>query len=90
VQLGQKLSKASTLLYRLTFRRVDVSDLKISSVELIPLYSQPTRIGMPGINYIEDRRDDPVDSHRGIYNTLDLGWAAKQFGSQTGFTRFVT
>jgi outer membrane protein assembly complex protein YaeT len=89
VQLGQKLSKASTLLYRLTFRRVDVSDLKISSVELIPLYSQPTRIGMPGINYIEDRRDDPVDSHRGIYNTLDLGWAAKQFGSQTGFTRFV-
>jgi outer membrane protein assembly complex protein YaeT len=89
VQLGQKLSKASTLLYRFTFRRVNVSDLKISSVELIPLYSQPTRIGILAVNYIQDRRDDPVDSHRGIYNTLDLGWAARQFGSQTGFTRFV-
>ena len=89
VQLGQKLSKASTLLYRLTFRHVDVSDLKISSPELIPLYSQPTQVGMVGMNYIQDRRDDPVDSHRGVYNTVDVGWAARQLGSETGFTRFV-
>jgi outer membrane protein assembly complex protein YaeT len=89
VQLGQKISKASTMLYRFTFRRVSVSNLKISSVELIPLYSQPTRIGILAVNYIQDRRDDPVDSHRGVYNTLDLGWAAKALGSQTGFTRFV-
>jgi outer membrane protein assembly factor BamA len=40
VQVGQKLSKASTLLYRFSFRRVSVSDL-IVSPELIPLYSQP-------------------------------------------------
>ena len=89
VQLGQKISKASTLLYRFTFRRVSVSNLKISSVELIPLYSQPTRIGILAVNYIQDRRDDPVDSHRGAYSTLDLGWAAKALGSQTAFTRFV-
>ena len=89
VQLGQKLSKASTLLYRFTFRRVSVSNLKISSIELIPLYSQPTRIGILAVNYIQDRRDDPVDSHRGVYSTLDLGWAAKSFGSQTAFTRFL-
>jgi outer membrane protein assembly complex protein YaeT len=89
VQLGQKLSKASTMLYRFTFRRVSVADLKISSVELIPLFSQPARVGIFAVNYIQDRRDDPVDSHRGVYSTLDLGWAAKAFGSQTAFTRFL-
>jgi outer membrane translocation and assembly module TamA len=89
VQLGQKISKASTLLYRFSFRRVSVSDLKISSVELIPLFTQPARVGIFAVNYIQDRRDDPVESHRGIYNTLDVGWAARTFGSQTGFTRLV-
>lgn len=89
VQLGQKISKATTLLYRFSFRRVSVADLKISSVELIPLFSQPARVGMLSVNWIQDRRDDPVDSHRGIYNTLDVGWAARALGSQTAFTRVL-
>jgi outer membrane translocation and assembly module TamA len=39
------------------------------------------------INYIQDRRDDPVDAHKGIYNTVDLGLASKVFGSQVSFVR---
>jgi outer membrane protein insertion porin family len=89
VQMGQKISRASTLLYRLSFRRVSVSDLKISSIELIPLFSQPARIGSFAVNLIQDRRDDPTDSHRGVYNTVDAGWAARQLGSQTAFTRLI-
>lgn len=89
VQIGQRISRASTLLYRLSFRRVSVSDLKISSVELIPLLSQPARIGMFAMNFVQDRRDDPTNSHRGIYNTIDAGWAARQLGSQTSFTRLI-
>ncbi len=89
VQVGQKISKASTLLYRFSYRRVNVSDLKISSVELIPFYSQPARIGMMATNFIQDRRDDPTDTHRGIFNTLDIGWAPRFLGSATAFTRFL-
>jgi outer membrane protein assembly complex protein YaeT len=87
-QVGQKVSKASTMLYRFSYRRVSVTDL-IVSPELIPLYSQPARIGMASTNYIEDRRDDPSDAHRGVFNTLDAGWASKYFASQSDFTHLL-
>ena len=87
-QVGEKLSKASTLLYRFSFRRVSVNNL-IVSPELIPLYSQPARIGIFSVNYIQDRRDDPSDAHRGVFNTLDIGWASRAFASQADFTHFV-
>jgi outer membrane protein assembly factor BamA len=41
------------------------------------------------MSYINDRRDNPTDSHRGIYNTVDVGIALPQFGSQTDYTRLV-
>jgi outer membrane protein assembly factor BamA len=90
VQLSQRISKATTLLYRYTYRRVsiDQATLKISPL-LIPLLSQPVRLGLLSGNMIQDRRDDPVDPRRGIYNTLDLGLAEKVFGSQRNFLRFL-
>jgi outer membrane protein insertion porin family len=88
VQIGEKLTRASTLLAGFSFRRVSVTDLKVSP-ELIPRFSQPARIGMWTTNYILDRRDDPTDPHRGIYTTLDLGWASHTFASQADFTRLI-
>ena len=86
VQLTQRLSKPSTLLYRFSYRRVSTSNLKIDP-NLIPLLSQPVRVGILSINYIQDRRDDPLDAHKGIYNTVDVGLASKVFGSQVSFAR---
>jgi outer membrane protein insertion porin family len=86
VQLSQKLSKPSTFLYRFTYRRVSTSDLKVDP-NLLPLLSQPVRVGILSVNYIQDRRDDPLDAHKGIYNTVDLGLASKIFGSQVNFAR---
>ena len=86
VQLSQKLSKPSTLLYRFSYRRVSTSDLKIDP-NLVPLLSQPVRVGIFSANYIQDRRDDPVEPHKGIYNTVDIGLASKIFGSQVNFGR---
>jgi outer membrane protein assembly complex protein YaeT len=90
VQLAQKLSRANSLQYRYTFRRVtlDPNSLKITP-QSIPLLSQPVRVGLIGGSFIQDRRDDPVNSHRGILNTVDLAYAAKGFGSETTFTRLL-
>src|SRR5207248_5640810 len=88
VQLSQKLTRANTALYRFTYRRNSVSSLNINPL-LIPLYSQPVLIGILAASFIQDRRDDPTDSHRGVLNTLDFGLASKIFGSQSGFTRFL-
>ena len=47
------------------------------------------RVGFVSTTFIQDRRDDPVDAHRGMYNTLDLAVASNVLGSQTGFGRLV-
>ena len=90
VQLAQKLSRANSIQYRYTFRRVtlDKNSLNITP-QLIPLLSQPVRVGLIGGSFIQDRRDDPVNSHRGVLNTVDLSYAYKGFGSETDFTRLL-
>ena len=89
-QLSQRISKATTLFYRYTYRRVsiDQATLKITPF-LIPLLSQPVRLGLISGGFIQDRRDDPVDPHKGIYNTLDVGLAEHVVGSQRNFLRFL-
>ena len=87
-QWRKSLTRANSVQYRLTFRRVDISNVVISP-ELIPLLSQPEQVGMFSMTFIQDRRDDPINSHRGIYNTIDAGISLKQLGSETVFTRVL-
>ncbi|HWB85590.1 MAG TPA: outer membrane protein assembly factor BamA [Bryobacteraceae bacterium] len=89
-QLSQRLTKATTMFYRFAYRRVSVnqSTLKITPF-LIPLLSQPVRVGILSINMVQDRRDDSIDPHKGVYNTVDLGLAERIFGSQRNFLHFL-
>jgi outer membrane protein assembly complex protein YaeT len=87
-QLAQRLSRANSVQYRLTFRRVRLTDIVVTP-ELIPLYSQPDQVGIFSTTFIQDRRDDPINTHRGMYNTIDAGIALKQLGSEVEFTRLL-
>lgn len=89
-QITQRFSKATTFLYRYAYRRVSVDQgtLKISPL-LIPQFVQPVRLGMLSLNAIQDRRDDPLDPTKGIFNTLDLGIAERIVGAQRNFFRFL-
>jgi len=93
IQIEQVMSRTqnhvpvTTLLYRFTYRRVRATDIVVST-NLIPLYSRPVRVGMPSLTYIRDRRDDPIESHHGSYNTFDTGVASGVFGSEAAFGRF--
>lgn len=89
-QLSQKISKPTSLFWRFSYRdsRVNASTLKINPL-LIPLYAQPARVGVFSMSLIQDRRDDPANAHRGIYNTLDGGIASGILGSHTKFFRFL-
>ncbi len=90
VQLAERLSRANTLQYRYVYRDVfvDPNSVKINE-QLIPILSQSVRVGGVSTTLITDRRDDPTDAHRGLYQTIDLGYAGKAFGSQTSFVRIV-
>ncbi len=88
IQLGQRVSRATTFQYRFTYRDVFVDPLSVKiTPDLIPLLSQSVRDGVLGGSFIQDRRDDPTDARRGIYNTVDLGLSLKAFGSESEFTR---
>ena len=89
-QLGQRLTRASSMQYRLTYRRVSVDEttLKIEP-QLIPLLSQAVRIGIASLTFIQDRRDDPVDARKGWYTTVDAGVSLRAFTSASDFWRLL-
>ncbi|HEX3878331.1 MAG TPA: POTRA domain-containing protein [Bryobacteraceae bacterium] len=90
IRLNQQLGKGLKLSWAYTNRRVsiDQSTLKISSL-LIPLLSQPVRLGLISGSIIEDHRDDPVEPHKGYYFSADLGLAEHFLGSQRDFARLL-
>jgi outer membrane protein insertion porin family len=87
-EIKQTWSKATDLLYRFTYRRVSVpSGSLVIDPTLIPLFSQPVRVGIPSFAWVHDTRDDPTNSHKGIFTTFDIGAASSIFGSQANFGR---
>jgi outer membrane translocation and assembly module TamA len=88
VRTSQRLTRASTLVLGFAYRRVSTGSINIPAL-LIPQFSQPVRIGMPSASYIQDHRDNPADAHSGFWNTLDVGYASKYFGSQRTFARIL-
>ena len=88
VQLTQQVSPRTTLLYRYSFRKILVSDLKILPEE-IPLFQQPTLVSQFGISWVRDTRDNPADATKGTLNSADFGLADTYFGSSASFTHFL-
>ena len=90
VQFSQKLSKPTTLLVRYTWRdsQVDQSTLKINPL-LIPLYSQSSHVAEIGGSIVQDKRDDPSNAHRGMYNSIDTALAEQYFGGNKNFLRVL-
>jgi len=86
----QRYSRATTIIYRLSYQRVrvDPSSLVIDP-NLIPLYSRPVRIAMPSMTWVRDTRDNPVDTHKGTYNLVDLGLATSALGSESNFGKVL-
>jgi outer membrane protein assembly factor BamA len=87
VQLTEQVTPLTTALYRYTFRRVVVSNLKILSQE-IPLFNQPTLVSQFGVTWFRDSRDNPADASKGSFNSADFSDADTNFGSSASFLRF--
>lgn len=91
-QLEQVIGRDVTMLYRFSYRRVKVDPNSFPvnfDRNTIPLFSRPVRVGIPSITFLRDRRDDPINSTKGTYNSADLGIAANFFGSEANFGRLL-
>jgi outer membrane protein assembly complex protein YaeT len=88
VQLVEKVSPSSSLLYRYFYRRVTASQI-VNTIqpEEIPLLSQPTLVSGFDVTYARDRRDNPSDAKHGNFNTVDASIASTKLGSSADFFR---
>jgi outer membrane protein assembly complex protein YaeT len=84
VQISQKFSKATTGMFRYSYRRVSASQIVIP-VLLIPQLLQPVRLGVLSANVVRDHRDNSGNPHRGSLNSADIRLASRWFGSQRSF-----
>lgn len=88
VQVGQRRSRALNVLYRISIRDVEVDEATLNiDPGLIPVFSQPVRVTVFSTSLIHDRRDDPLDSTKGMLNTLDFGYAPGILARRTSYTR---
>lgn len=88
-RVTQKVKKADTFIYDFQYRRVSVNQNSLQvTANLIPLLSQPVRVGGPGFSWYHDTRNPtPLDATKGMYFTLQEFLANGVFGSQTNFNR---
>ncbi len=100
IDLRQQLGKSAiepethlgvnTITYRFEFRRVKATDFATDfSPGEISLLSLPATVGGPGFTFIHDRRDNPLESTKGDYFTLDGFTASSYFGSEADFGRVL-
>jgi outer membrane protein insertion porin family len=88
-RVTQKIPRADTLIYDFTYRRVSVDQDSLQvTANLIPLLSQPVRVGGPGVTWYHDTRSpSPLDAQKGMYLSVQDFFANSKFGSQTNFNR---
>jgi outer membrane protein assembly complex protein YaeT len=90
-QLGkQEPNHAMSITYRFDYRRVKASNFAADfSPAEFSLFSLPAVVGGPGFTFIRDKRDNPLESTKGQYFTLDGFAASNYFGSQSTYVRML-
>ncbi len=88
-QLGKlQPNRSTSITYRFEYRRVKASDFASDfSPAEFSLLSLPAHVGGPGFTFISDHRDNPLESTRGQYFTLDAFAASSLVGSQADYGR---
>jgi outer membrane protein insertion porin family len=80
----------NSITYRFDFRRVRASNFvaEFNPGEISTL-SLPARVGGPGFTFIHDKRDNPLESTKGNYFTVDGFAASGYFASQADYGRLL-
>lgn len=81
--LNAARTKRSQLRYQ--FQRTTLTNLLIQN--FIPSEDQNVRSSMLAGTFIMDTRDKPLDAHRGVFETVDLGISPRSLGSTDNFAR---
>ena len=86
-QLERLLNEAATrtLTLRYDYRQTALTNLLIP--DLVSAQDQHVRLSILSGTYVRDTRDHPLDAHKGMYQTLELGINPTALGSSVNFAR---
>jgi outer membrane protein assembly factor BamA len=76
---------STRLQVRYDFNKTQLSHLLVP--ELVLSKDRSVRLSTFSGTLIQDTRDKPLDAHRGVYSTLNLGITPKAFGSSADFIK---
>lgn len=79
--------KPKNLIFRYTFQRTDLTNVLIPGLVLPE--DQHVRLSTISAEYVRDTRDNPLDAHRGMFQTFDIGITPTAFGSTENFIRLL-
>jgi outer membrane protein insertion porin family len=79
--------KTETLFLRYSLRRTDLTNLLIP--QLVTPEDLRERLSTLSASFIRDTRDQALDAHRGIYESVEADVNPSVLGSNTNFVRFL-
>lgn len=80
-------SRTEHLFLRYDFNETGLTRLLIPG--LIPVRDRHVRLSTVSATFIRDTRDNPLDAHRGVYETAELDASPGFLGSSADFMRFL-
>lgn len=79
--------KTQTVYLRYNYRQTKLTDLLIP--ELVPASDLRVRLSTLSASYTRDTRDNALDAHKGIYETLEISLNPEFLGSNVSFARLL-
>jgi len=79
-------AKTKRLQFRYTYQRTTLTHLLIQN--FIPPEDESVRSSTLSAAFVRDTRDNPLDAHKGFFQTVDFGVSPKLIGSSQNVVRF--
>lgn len=80
-------NRQKSVIFRYDFRRTNLSNIVIP--DLVLPEDQNVRLSSLSASFSRDSRDNPLDAHKGIYESFQLDVNPSFLGSSTSFGRFL-
>jgi outer membrane protein insertion porin family len=78
-------SKANVFFLRYSLSKTDLTRIEIP--ELVPPQDQHVRLSTIAANFTRDTRDNPLDEHKGMLQTVELDFNTTKLGSSVNFAK---
>ena len=79
--------KTQKIITRYSYGRTDLTNIVIP--DLVLPEDQHVRLSSVYAEFVRDTRDNPMDAHRGQFQTLSFGITPTAFGSSADFVKFI-